>query len=171
MGCFRNNLLVEFSVVSLSIMAILAVVISVILSTRLDGAVELLEDHGAAMMAGQTIEDEDRFSIPSLRGDVKDLRWITAGAVGGGFVILYASLVLLIWRGWRTIQRQRSIIEVHATQQVYALNRLLQDRINVLFDDVKTALCSAANKNVSAAEASREYYQLVIQLSDLVRSE
>jgi len=112
----RNNLLIQFSVASFLIMVTLALVISVILSTRLNRNVELLEDHGAAMMAGTMINEEDLFSITSLQRDVGDLRWITIGAVGSGFAILYGSLVMIVWGGSRTIKRQQSVIEEHATR-------------------------------------------------------
>ena len=55
MGCFKNGLLIEFSVTSFLIMAALAVVISLVLTNRLDRNVDLLEIHGATMMAHQTI--------------------------------------------------------------------------------------------------------------------
>ncbi len=150
-------------------MVALAVVVSVILSTRLNRNVELLEDPGAAMMAGTMIKEEDSFSIPSLQRDVGDLRWITIGAVGGGFVILYGSLVMIVWRGSRTIRCQQLVIEEPATQQVEALNRLLQDRLNVLFDEVRSAL-SVARAN-PAFGISREYRELVEELSALVGPE
>jgi hypothetical protein len=127
-------------------MVALAVVVSVILSTGLSRNVELLADHGAAMMAGTMIKEEYAFSIPSLQRDVADLRWITIGAVGGGFAIVYASLVMIVWKGSLTIRRQQVVIEEHATRQVEALNRLLQGRINVLFNEVRNSLSAAKSK-------------------------
>ena len=134
MGRFKNDLFIQFSVTSFLIMVAIAVVVSVILSTGLNRNVDLLEDHGAAMMAGEMIREHFAFSITNLQGDVGDLRWITIGTVGGGFAILYASLVMIVWKGSRTIRRQQVVIEEHATRQVAALNRLLQGRINVLFN-------------------------------------
>ena len=169
MDHLRHDMLVQFSITSFLIMVALAVVISVILSARLSRNVELLEDHGAAMMAGTMINDEDPFSIPSLQTDVGDLRWTTIAAVGGGFAILYGSLVLIVWRGSRTIKRQQLVIEEHATRQVEALNQLLQERINVLFDEIRGAL-SAASANPFFG-VSREYQELVDELSGLVGPE
>ena len=107
----KDNLLVQFSVTSFAIMAILAVVISTILAIRLSGDLKLLHDHGTAMMAGEMIEATDPFSISSLTRDVSNLRWTAAGAVGIGFVILYVGLVSIVWRGWRTITTQRGQLE------------------------------------------------------------
>ena len=169
MGHLRNDLLIQFSVTSFLIIIALAVVVSAILSSRLNRNVELLKDHGAAMMAGTMIQEEDPFSIPSLQADVGDLRWITIGAVSGGFAILYGSLVLIVWRGSKTIKRQQLVIEEHATRQVEALNQLLQERINVLFDEIRNAL-SVARAN-PAFGISREYYEIVEELSVLVGPE
>ena len=136
---------------------------------RLNRNVELLTDHGAAMMAGTMIQEEDSFSIPSIQGDVGELRRITIGAVGGGFFILYGTLILIVWRGSNTTRRQQLVIEEHATQQVEALNRLLQNRINVLFNEISTALRVARTN--PACGISGEYHELVEVLSALVAPE
>jgi PAS domain S-box-containing protein len=106
----RENLLVQFSIASLGIMLILAMSISKILSDRLNYNMELLQAYSTASMAGITIEDTDPFSIPSLTREVRHLRWITFGVLGGGFVILYGSLVYIVWDGWRTINRQQAAL-------------------------------------------------------------
>ena len=117
-----GNLLVQFSVISFVTMTILAVTIGGILTTRLDRNVGLLKVHGASMMSGQMIQDSDPFSIPSLSQDVRELRWITYGAVGTGFVVLYLSLFAIVRRGWNTINQQQRILgdtneEMRATNQ------------------------------------------------------
>ena len=118
---FKENLLVQFSVASFLIMAILAVVLSMILTSRLNRDMDLLRDHGAAMMSGTMIKPSDPYSIPSLTEDVRNLRWITYAAVGGGFIMLYAGLVTIVARGWRTITKQQSMLE--------AVNSELADRV------------------------------------------
>ena len=122
----KNNLLIQFSVISFVIMAILAVAIGTILTTRLDSNVELLKDHGAAMMSGQMIQPADPYSIPSLSQGVHTLRWITYGAVGTGFILLYTSLFVIVRRGWRTIDQQQGIL-VDTNQELEASNRELLD--------------------------------------------
>lgn len=122
----KGNLLVQFSVISFVTMAILAVAIGGILTTRLDRNVGLLKDHGAAMMSGQMIQPTDSFSIPSLSRDVEELRWITYGAVGTGFMILYVSLFAIVRRGWRTINQQQLTLE-YTNEEMHATNRELLD--------------------------------------------
>ena len=90
---------------------VIAVVISIILTMRLKGHLELMKNHGAAMMAGEMIKATDSLSMPHLIRDVSNLRWTTVGAVGIGFVILYVGLVSIVWRGWRTITTQRRQLE------------------------------------------------------------
>ena len=118
---FNENLLVRFSIVSFVILLVLAVVISTIVSMRLHRNVELLNDHGAAMRAGTVIQPTDAFSIPSLSKEIKSLRWMTYGVVGGGFVVLYTGLVFIVWGGWKTIQGQRRELE--------AVNAELRSRV------------------------------------------
>lgn len=84
---YRDNLLAQFSVVSLVIMVILALIVSFVF-------IELLE----------RAEDSDPMD---LRRQLDNLRWITLGAIGGSFVYLYATLVFMVWGGSRTITRQR----------------------------------------------------------------
>lgn len=122
----KENLLVQFSVVSFVIMLALAVGVSTLLTTRLSHNIDLLKDHGAAMMAGTMIKPTDPFSIPSLSRDVSNLRWISFGAVGGGFVILYGGLVLIVWNGWRTIRRQQSALST-ANEDLRTANERLNE--------------------------------------------
>ena len=107
MKVLRDNLVAQFAVVSFAMMAILAVSLTMMLHTRLDHDIELLRNHGAAMIAGTIIKDTDPISIASITGDVHDLQWITAGAIVSSFVVLFAGLVTIVWRGWRTITQQR----------------------------------------------------------------
>ena len=126
---FKNNLLVRFSVVSLVIMAILALVISRALHEELSRNVELLEQHGAVMMSGSMIQPPDPFSIPSLSDNVNKLQWLSTGAIGGGFAFLYASLVLIVWGGSRTIRRQHLALAT-ANEHLQAANGELESEVN-----------------------------------------
>ena len=107
----RENLLVQFSVVSFVTLAVLAVVTSTLIGTRLSGIVRLLEDHDATMSAGIEIKATDPFSIPNLNRDIFNLRWVTYSAVGGSFLVLYGSLVFIVRRVWKTIVKQRELLE------------------------------------------------------------
>ena len=73
--------------------------------------VDLLEDHSQALTAGESIDDADPYSIASLSKQVSNLKWIVTGAIGGSFVYLYATLVYMVWEGWRTITSQRIMLE------------------------------------------------------------
>ena len=110
MRLLRENLLVQFSVASLVIMVALAVVISVMISSRLEHNLGHLEDHGAAMMSGGMIDPADHISIPSIAADVRNLRIVTLGALAAGFLVLYAGLVLIVARGAKTIARHQSAL-------------------------------------------------------------
>ena len=125
MRLFKENLLVQFSTVSFVVMLALAVAISMVITTKLDNNIGKLKDHGAAMMAGQMIKPTDNFSIPSLTQAVYDLQWTTFGAIGVGFVVLYASLVTIVWRGFGTINRQRTAL-AGTNEQMQAMNEDLQ---------------------------------------------
>ena len=115
----------QICVLTLLIMVILAVAISVIISTRLNDNIGLLEDHGAAMMAGTEIDPSDPFSIPSMQRNVSDLRWITYIATTGSFVVLYLGFLGIIWRGSDTMREQRQELE-RRVQELTALNTLFQ---------------------------------------------
>lgn len=54
---------------------------------------------------------------------INDLsRWIL-GSIGVGFVVLYAGLISIVWRGWRTINRQHQETEAR-TEKLRALAEL-----------------------------------------------
>jgi len=110
MRTIRENLLVQFTVVSFVIMLVLALGLALLLNFRLNDSVDLLKVHGAAMMSGTMIQSSDPYSIPSIGDDVKTTRWLAVGGVGFAFLILYGSLVTIVWRGWRIINRQRDAL-------------------------------------------------------------
>lgn len=118
MGRFKDNLLVQFSVASFVILAVLAVLIASIFSAQLNRNIALLQEHGRAMMADEPIQPSDPFSISSLTQNVRSLQRVTFGVLGGTFVILYGSLVLIVWNGWRTItQQQEDLTDANAALQ------------------------------------------------------
>ena len=128
-----ENLLVQFSVLSFVIMAILAVVLSVILTTRLNRDFELLKASSAAALEFAPAGAQSGITPPELDDELRLLTLTTYVAVGGGFAILYAGLVWIFWRGWKTIERQqvallRSNADLRAAYQEIqqAQNRLLR---------------------------------------------
>ena len=167
---FRNNLLVQFSVVSFVIMVILALVSSFVLIEMLNRNIDLLAEHSEAISAGRTIEPSDPISIRSLSNQVSNLKWVTLGAIGGSFVYLYATLVYLVWEGWRTIVRQRVDLEV--------ANEELESRVAARVEDLRNALdqgrCrvdafrSAAGRLALEEDSERGLQELVDVTRDLV---
>ena len=118
--------------VSFVIMVILAMIISLVLMEVLNRNVDLLQEHSAALQAGERIDPADPYSIPSLSRQVNSLKWITLGAIGGGFLYLYATLVYMVWEGWRTITKQRVVLE--------STNAELEARVAERVEDLRQAL-------------------------------
>ena len=108
---FRDNLLFQFAGLSLIIIVVMAVVLSLILTTRLSRDIDLLEEHGAAMTSGTTIEYSDAYSIPSLTEDVANIRYMALFGLGGGLLVLYAGLLSIVFKGSKTITAQRTELE------------------------------------------------------------
>ena len=98
LGDLGRNQLIQFTIVSFVIMLILAVGISALISVRLNHDIELLRAHGTAMMEG-TLQSDDPHSIPKILEDVRNLRATVFVAVGSAYVVLYGSLVSIVWRG------------------------------------------------------------------------
>ena len=101
-----ENLLVQFFVLSLAILAILAVALSVILTTRLDREFDLLKENqpvGGPASSGLT----QGLSEQQLDTELSLLRWTVYVSVGGGFVILWVGLVWIVARGSTTINKQQ----------------------------------------------------------------
>ena len=124
----RNNMLVQFSLISLVIIGILAATSITILTIRLNHDVELLRDHGAAMRAGTVISPEDPFSIPHLESDIENLKWLITGILGGGLAVLYIALLNIVRNGWITINRQRTQL-ILRIQEVEETTKQLNDEI------------------------------------------
>ncbi|MCZ6544466.1 MAG: response regulator [Chloroflexi bacterium] len=115
----RGSLLLQFTTLSLVCTVLSATLVSWYLTTQLDGHTALLEQHGMAMMAG-TLQPTDPFAIPNIAADVDRLRWTSFLILSLGFSGLFLGSVGLVWRGWRTIQRQR----VHLEESLEEAERL-----------------------------------------------
>ena len=111
LGSFKDNLLAQFSIITLVIMVILALVLSLVLVESLDHNIDLLREHDEAIAAGKSIDSSDPLSIPKLSRQVSNLKWITLAAIGGSFFYLYATLLYMVWEGWKTIVWQRVELE------------------------------------------------------------
>ena len=121
----------QFSVVTFVIMVILLLVMSLVLIELLNNNIDLLREHSAAIASGVPIEESDPFSIASVSHQVNNLKWITLGAMGGAFLYLYATLVYIVWEGWRTIVKQRTGLE--------AANAELEARVSERAEQLREA--------------------------------
>lgn len=136
MSRFRRNILFQFSIASLVIMTVLALGLASVLTTRLLHTMGHLEGHGAAMMSGRMIAADEPISIPHMMAEVGDLRSTTVALVAGGFAVLYASLFLIVWRGWRTIKEQQTQL-LGANHQLTAA----QGRLSLILDAAGDGIC------------------------------
>ena len=114
MAILKDNLVIQFLAVFFGILVILAVVTSLILTTQVNETTDLMEAYDSAVRAGVVVKATDSFSIPSLIDGLSDFRWTYYRTLGGGFAILYFALILIVWRGWVTIERQRGELVKHA---------------------------------------------------------
>ena len=51
---------------------------------------------------------ETEMTMDHIIESVSNIKAATVGIVGGAFILLYASLVFIVWGGWTTINRQRA---------------------------------------------------------------
>ncbi len=91
---------------------------------------EEIPEHGHAeggardfLLIGTSISDSFPLSIPDMVADVEKLRIQEIYVVAIAFLILYSSLVTIVWRGSRTIRDQQLIL----TQKNTALQNTAQD--------------------------------------------
>lgn len=126
----KNSLLLEFSVVTLVIMVVVATAISVLVTTKLNEHVWVLKAYDAIIRPNAP-KETDPFSVPHIRRNFDNLLWITYGSVGGGFILLYVSLVSIVARNSRTINRQQAALEAANTdlQAAYEQLREAQERL------------------------------------------
>ena len=122
-----------------------AVLVSIAFTARLSRNAEHLKTHGAAMMPGTMIEPSDPFSIPTITSEIRNLRWLTYGALVG-FVAIYAGLVFIVWQGWRIIHRHQtalasSEVELHeAKDTTDAANRAKSEFLANMSHEIRTPM-------------------------------
>ena len=137
--------IVPILVLSLVMVITFAVLVSIAFTARLSRNAEHLKTHGAAMMAGTMIEPSDPFSIPTITSEIRNLRWLTYGALVG-FVAIYAGLVFIVWQGWRIIHRHQtalasSEVELHeAKDTTDAANRAKSEFLANMSHEIRTPM-------------------------------
>ena len=142
----RDNIFVQFSIVSFLVIVTIGGVSITILTLWFNSGIDLLGAHGAAMKAGAMIEPGDPFSIPSLTDKTNQLRWLVIGVFAGGLLFLYVTLTNIVRSGWSTIQRQRErltarVEEVEDAQEVLkGIDRLKDEFIATVSHEFRTPL-------------------------------
>ena len=94
----------------------------------LNGNIDLLEEHSAAVRAGEAIESSSPFSIESLSRQAGNLKWVTLASIAGAFIYLYATLVYMVWEGWRTIGTQRTMLESTSVELESQVDEVARER-------------------------------------------
>ena len=110
MKSFQSNLMVRFSVVSFLIIFVIALAVGSLLANRLNGEIDLLKQHQDTMMHGKQMEMSVHSSLPSLTANIRHLQWLSGVAFAGGLLLLYISLVSIVWMGWQTIKTQQKLL-------------------------------------------------------------
>ena len=106
---FRTDLRFQFSLVALVLTVLGGAIISTFIVVRLGEMMDLLGEHDHTVMAG-TLTSEAPYSVQQLRGQVSDLGWDTFVVIAVTSLVVYLSLVPIVWRAWGPIRRQQAAL-------------------------------------------------------------
>ena len=104
----RRNHLIQFALVSLGVTLLSALAISAYVSYRLNGQIDLLEQHGMAMMSG-SVDASAPYSISSIQQNVDQIRWSTLMIASAALAFVYLSGLAAVRRGWKAVKREQAI--------------------------------------------------------------
>ena len=91
----------------------------------IDTMIPTVEGSNAIDSPMPTMDNETDTSMAHMVQNVSNIKKTTVGLVGGAFLVLYGSLVFIVWGGWRTITRQQTSL-VTANTDMEVANRDLK---------------------------------------------
>ena len=119
----KHNLLLQFSLATLIILTLLAVIITTSLSSGLEQNINFLNILQEIDKGGKTASS-DQYSITNLIKETRNLKLRAPFLIGSGFLLLYLALYVMVRGAWETINSQRRRLE--------AVNHQLQTTVNDL---------------------------------------
>ena len=106
----KDNLLSQFSLVTLVILAGLAAIITTSLNSGLEQAINHLEIQ-REIGEGRLTDWSNHYSIANIIRETVDLKFKASLLIGSGFLLLYMSLYLIVRGSWMPITSQRQRLE------------------------------------------------------------
>lgn len=157
---FGGNLLVQFSLTSFVIMAVLAAVLSVVVGEVGSRSNEDLQGRPAAIVESSAGSVEEA-AMPRLGGEAGLVRWVIVGAIGGSFLYLYLTLVYMVWEGWRTIRNQQQQLEQtnaaigREQRTLEATQESITDGLVVVDHEARIRYCNQTDAKLLGAESDQ----------------
>jgi len=138
----KSALLLEFTAVAFVIMVVVATAIAALVTAKLYQHAWVSKADDAAMRPNAP-KGTDPFSVPYIGENFRGVFWMTYGSVGAGFVLLYISLISIVARSSRTIDRQQAALEA-ANAELLAANEQLreaQERMASILNSAGEGIC------------------------------
>lgn len=134
-GQLGDNMVVQYSVLSLALLLGLGGVLSAVLTLGLTQHLELLEAHSVSMlqdgMQGAAMDPDSPASITLLIEEISELRGSVIAILVAGFGISYLALVTIVHRGWSTILPHRAELK-RTTAELKEANQGLEAALTEL---------------------------------------
>ena len=161
---FRTDLRFQFSLVALVLTVLGGAIISTFIVVRLGEMMDLLGEHDHTVMAG-TLTSEAPYSVQQLRGQVSDLGWDTFVVIAVTSLVVYLSLVTIVWRAWGTIRRQQAALRDRELRLEAA-----DESVRRQSQQIEEALLKASQMAVAAEVASTAKTDFLATMSHEIRT-